>query len=101
MFTSLGSPLTQKLTWSNFLFWKTLVLPTPCSAHVLDLLHRYNVVPVKTMEVEDQDKKKIIVLNPAYLAWVSRDQMVLGFLENSLSPEILAHVVDLETSAEI
>jgi hypothetical protein len=68
---------------------------------VLDLLHRYDVAPVKTMEVEDQDNKKIIVLNPAYLAWVSRDQMVLGFLENSISPEILAHVVDLKTSAEI
>jgi hypothetical protein len=53
------------------------------------------------MEVEDQDKKKTIVPNPAYLAWVSQDQTVLGFLVNSLSPEILAHVVDLETSAEI
>jgi hypothetical protein len=51
--------------------------------------------------VEDKDKRTITALNPAYLAWVSRDQTVLGFLVNSLSPEILAHVVDLETSAKI
>jgi hypothetical protein len=41
------------------------------------------------------DGKKITIPNPAYAAWVSRDQTVLGFLVNSLSPEITAHVLGL------
>jgi hypothetical protein len=47
------------------------------------------------------DKKKIQVPNPSYVAWVSRDQMVVSYLVNSLSPKILAHVIELETSIEI
>jgi hypothetical protein len=41
------------------------------------------------------------VTNPNYAAWISRDQRVLGWIVNSLSPEILAHVLDYETTAEV
>ena len=53
------------------------------------------------MEVEDENKKKVTVPNPAYTAWVAKDQTVLSFLVNSLSPEIMAHVLDLQTTAEV
>jgi hypothetical protein len=46
-----------------------------------------NPLRLKTLEVKDFDKKKTIVPNLVYLAWVSWDQRVLGFLVNSLSPK--------------
>jgi hypothetical protein len=85
----------------NFLLRKTLVFPPLRSAQVFDLLDGTEAVPEKTLEVEDAEKKKSTVPNPAYTAWVSRDQMVLGWVLQTLSPEVTAHVVGLETSAAV
>jgi hypothetical protein len=68
---------------------------------VFDLLDGTEAVPEKTLEVEDAEKKKSTVPNPAYTAWVSRDQTVLGWVLQTLSPEVTAHVVGLETSAAV
>jgi hypothetical protein len=55
------------------------------------------------MEIEDPDdaKKKKIIDNLAYDAWLEQDQAVVSYLVNSLSPDVLSHVVGLETTAEI
>jgi hypothetical protein len=68
---------------------------------VFDLLDGTEVVPEKTLEIEDAEKKKSTVPNPAYMAWVSRDQTVLGWVLQTLSPEVTAHVVGLEMSADV
>uniref|UniRef100_A0ACD5TCP1 Uncharacterized protein n=1 Tax=Avena sativa TaxID=4498 RepID=A0ACD5TCP1_AVESA len=98
---ALGSPPSQKLTRANFLYWKTLVYPPLRGAQALGLLDGTDAAPAKTLEAEDDNQKKITIPNPAYAAWLSRDQTVLGFLVNSLSPEIISHVVGLETSAAV
>jgi hypothetical protein len=102
---ALGTPSAQKLTRGNFLFWKTLTFPALCVTQAVGLLDGTDSAPTKTLEAEDQDKEKIQIHKPAYAAWVSRDQTVVSFLMNSLSlslsPEILALVVDLKTSTEI
>jgi hypothetical protein len=54
----------------------------------------------KTVETEDAKKKKIMVPNPAYAAWMARDQHVLRFLLNSLSPDILSHVLGMDSTTE-
>ena len=55
------------------------------------------------MEVEDDNdpKKKTTIANPAYNAWLERDQQVVSYLVNSLSSDVLAHVLGLDTAAEI
>jgi hypothetical protein len=53
------------------------------------------------VEVEDADKNKSVVPNPSYTAWLAHDQVVLRFLLNSLSPEILSHMLGLESTAEV
>jgi hypothetical protein len=64
----------------------------------MGLLDGSNGAPAKTVEVDDSDGKKVQVDNPAYLTWIARDQQVLRFLLNSLSPEILSHVLGLDTT---
>jgi hypothetical protein len=40
----------------------------------MELLDGSDKAPAKTMEVEDENKKKITVPNPVYGAWIKRDQ---------------------------
>jgi hypothetical protein len=58
--------------------------------NVMGLLDGTDRAQSKTMKVEDADKKKKLVENPDYVAWITRDQQVMRFL---LSPDILSHVL--------
>jgi hypothetical protein len=98
---ALGTPPSQKLTRSNFLFWKTLVYPPLRGAQVLDLLDGTDAAPATYLEAEDSDGKKKKIPNPDYASWVSRDSTVLGWILNSLSPEILAHTIGVESTAAV
>jgi hypothetical protein len=57
-------------------------------------------MPVKMMEALDDAGKKISMPNPDYATWLACDQFVPGWLNNSISPDILAHVLDVKTMAE-
>jgi hypothetical protein len=86
---------------SNFLFWQTLALPPIRGALTFGLLDSTEAASTQTLEVEDSNNKKTTVPNPAYLAWAARDQAMLGFIVNSLSPEVVAHVVGLTHASEV
>jgi hypothetical protein len=94
---ALGTPPSQKLMHTNFLLWKTIVLPGLRIAQVLGLLNGTDGASAKTVEKSDKTR----VPNPTYTAWVIRDQTVMSFIINSLSQEILAHVVGLDTTAAV
>ena len=98
---ALGSPPTQQLTRENFLVWKALVVPTLRGARVLALIEGTEDAPEEYVEVEDEHKKKIKIENPDYLTWIVRDQQVLRFILNSLSPDVLAHVIGLDSSVDV
>ncbi|KAK1613284.1 hypothetical protein QYE76_036957 [Lolium multiflorum] len=82
------------------LFWKALVFPPLRCALAFGLLDGSDAAPPKTLEVTDDARKKLTVPNPSYSTWVARDQFVQGWLNNSLSPDILAHVLDKTSTAE-
>ncbi|KAK1553509.1 hypothetical protein QYE76_048239 [Lolium multiflorum] len=95
---ALGSPPSQPLTRENALIWKALVIP---AARVLDLVEGVDKAPAETLDTEDANGKKLTIANPEYESWIARDQQVLRWLLNALSPDVLAHVIGLETSAEV
>ncbi|KAK1679020.1 hypothetical protein QYE76_039868 [Lolium multiflorum] len=97
---ALGAPPAQQLTRNNFLLWKALVLPAFRGANVMALLDGSDQAPARIIEVEDSEKNKSKVPNPAYIEWMARDQQVLRFLLNTLSPEILSHLLDVTSTAE-
>jgi hypothetical protein len=86
---ALGAPPAQQLTRNNFLLWKALVLPAFRGANVMQLLDGSDKAPAKTIEVEDSEKNKAMVSNPTYIDWMAKDQQVLQFLLNTLSPDVL------------
>ncbi|KAK1695801.1 hypothetical protein QYE76_012498 [Lolium multiflorum] len=82
---TLGTPPAQPLTRNNYLPWKALVFPAFRGADVLGLLDGTDCAPPRTLDSEDAEKNNVKVPNPAYGAWLARDQQVLRFLLNSLS----------------
>ena len=98
---TLGAPPTQLLTRENSLVWKALVVPALRGARVLNLVKGLEPAPPEEIEVEDTNGKKIKVENSSYVTWIMRDQQVLRYILNSVSPEVLSHVIGLETSAEV
>jgi hypothetical protein len=96
---ALGTPPAQQLTRSNYLLWHALIIPAFRGANVMGLLDGSDCAPAKTIEVQDSNKQTIQVENPSYVAWIAKDQLVLRFLLNSLSLEILSHVLDMNTTA--
>ena len=84
----------------NMLFWKALVFPRLRCALAFGLLDGSDAAPVKTLEATGEDGKKIMVPNPDYATWTARDQFVQGWLNDSLSPDILAHVLDKTSTAD-
>ncbi|KAK1620266.1 hypothetical protein QYE76_025783 [Lolium multiflorum] len=99
--TTIGAPPAMKLTRENFLYWQTQVLPTLRGARVMGLLEGTDAAPSETLEVEDENKKKISVSNPAYDTWVTKDQQVVSFLVNSLSEDVLPHVFGLHHAVDV
>ncbi|KAK1614897.1 hypothetical protein QYE76_020414 [Lolium multiflorum] len=98
---ALGAPPAQLLTRDNALVWKALVVPALRGARVLDLVEGSERAPVEKLEADDENKKKITIENPEYASWIARDQQVLRWLLNALSPDVLVHVIGLETYAEV
>jgi hypothetical protein len=80
-----GQPPSDKLTRSNYTGWRAQVLPPIRGARLFGLLDGSDAAPPEMLEVAPTDKettdqtpKKIN--NPAYDSWISRDQIVLGYL---------------------
>jgi hypothetical protein len=65
----------------------------------MGLLDGSDEAPPKTGEAKDSNKGKIQVSNPAYVTWIARDQLVMRWLLNSLSPDVLSHVLGVDSTA--
>jgi hypothetical protein len=74
-------------------------LPLRCGL-AFGLLDGSDAAPTKTLEATDDAGNKVTMPNPDYATWVTQDQFVQGWLNNSISPDILVHVLDKETTTE-
>jgi uncharacterized membrane protein YgcG len=87
----LNVPISEKLTNSNYPLWSAQVLPSLQAVQLQDLLTGVEKAPAQeiTTTVDDKPVKQP---NPAYIAWVARDQAILGYLLSTLTRETLMHV---------
>jgi hypothetical protein len=93
---NLGLPPRELLTRENHPIWRSQVLPAIHGAQLVDLLDGTDVAPSTQIELIPADKTTDTAAkmgpNPAYAFWLSRDQIILSYLLQSLSREILPHV---------
>ncbi|XBH89844.1 hypothetical protein VPH35_081660 [Triticum aestivum] len=93
--------IAEKLTRDNFLPWKAQVLPPVRGALLMGYLDGSQAAPPKEIEEARADKTVVQVQNPAYVAWMTQDQNVLGFLLGSLSREVLLQVMEHTTASSL
>ncbi|WVZ67619.1 hypothetical protein U9M48_016671 [Paspalum notatum var. saurae] len=99
---SLGPPISEKLTRENYLLWKAQIMPAIRSAQLVGILEGTTKAPAKTLKIIADDKKtEVDVPNPEYETWLVKDQLLLGYLLNSLTKEVLAPVATLSSAAEV
>ena len=102
---NLGSPPTMKLSRENYTLWKAQVLPAIRGERMMGLLDGKEAAPSEMLEPDDKDpaadKDHSPKPNPAYDVWVARDQQVLSYLLQSLTPDILMHVHDKEHAVKV
>ena len=94
-FNSLIHMITIKLFSSNYLLWKSQLLPLLESQDRLGYVDG-TMVPPPHFELETSS-----TLNPKYLVWRAVDQRLLCLLLFSLAEEAMAVVVGLSTARDV
>jgi hypothetical protein len=90
--------VTEKLTRSNFLLWRALVVSALKGAQLSEFLNGDVVAPATTLIAND---KKTKVPNPEFAVFVAKQQQVMNFLFSSLSREMLELVASCSTPHEV
>lgn len=84
-----------KLSSSNYLLWKSQLLPL---LEIQDLLSHVD----ETLQPSQQfDREGSKMPNIKHLAWKNTDQLLLSLLLSSLTEEAMAEAVGLSTSREV
>jgi hypothetical protein len=89
--------ITEKLGEKNFHLWRQQVEPY-INAHDLDDLLVSPQIPPMFLNETD---RLTATLNPAYRQWRKRDQMLLSWLQSTLSGEILTRFLGSHHSYEL
>ncbi|KAK9157418.1 hypothetical protein Scep_003992 [Stephania cephalantha] len=94
--TPFGHPLSQsmyvKLDKTNYLLWKTLLMPA---------IKGYNLDGILLGEIPYPPKsdQETGAFNPSYQNWYSKDQLLLYIILNSLTPSVTSQILRVANSS--
>lgn len=95
-FNTMVHMITIKLYSSNFLLWRSQLIPL---LQCQDLLgHVDCTIPMLTAIILSSD---VSSPNPKYVDWKHHDQSILSLLLSSLTEEALVEVIGLTTSRDV
>jgi hypothetical protein len=94
-FNTMIHMVTVKLSSSNYLLWKSQLLPLLKSQSLLGHVDGTLVPPPPFDPPTSQTP------NPKHLAWKATDQRLLSLLLSSLTKEAMAEAIGLSTSREV
>lgn len=89
--------ITEKLDGANFLLWRQQIEPV-IKGH---RLHQYLVnphIPPRFLTQQDRDDGR---MNPEYSAWEQQDQLLMSWLQSTLSSSVLSRVIGCVHSWEL
>ncbi|KAL9432747.1 hypothetical protein AB3S75_027714 [Citrus x aurantiifolia] len=95
-FHQCSSLVSIQLSPSNFLLWRSQVLPL---ARSLGVLHHLTEKEKSTAEVVDESGDK--VPNPKLDAWINNDSLLTSRLLGNMTEEVLGMVVGAESAYEV
>uniref|UniRef100_A0A453M2B8 CCHC-type domain-containing protein n=1 Tax=Aegilops tauschii subsp. strangulata TaxID=200361 RepID=A0A453M2B8_AEGTS len=99
--TSLNRQVTEKLTRTNYVLWRTQVIPQLRGAGVYGYVDGTQPEPTKLLVTTKDGKEVSSSPNPLHPIWVREDQQVLGYLLNNLTREVLLTVTTVTTAGAL
>ncbi|KAI5384258.1 hypothetical protein KIW84_071318 [Lathyrus oleraceus] len=93
----LPTSVSVKLDIKNFPLWRSLVLPVIMGCKLDGYMLGKKECPQEFIIVADSSKTK----NPSFEEWVTDDQMLLGWLLNSITTDIATQLMHYESSKKI
>lgn len=99
-FSNSQNPFPLKLNPTNYLSWKTQILPLLRGHNLLRFVDGSETAPSATLP-DSVDGKITTVPNPAYAAWYQQDQTLLSQLISSLREDLIPLVIDAVTSRDL
>lgn len=99
------SPLTQahrfislKLTVTNYLFWKTQLVPFLCGENLMDFVNGTHPCTPSQMSIKGHIQPQA---NPAHFQWTCQDQYVMSTIISSFFKDIFPLIIGATTSREV
>ncbi|XP_073351893.1 uncharacterized protein [Aegilops tauschii subsp. strangulata] len=86
---TLSGQVIEKLSRTNYVLWRTQIIPQLRGAGVFGYVDGTLPEPAKLLATKDKDGKETFEPNPLHPIWVREDQQVLGYLLSNLSKEVL------------
>lgn len=93
-----NSFLSHKLGPTNYLMWRTQILPFLKSHSLYKFISGDHPAPPETIIVTDNPTPQP---NPLFVIWSTQDQVVMSLLIASLLEEIVSLIIDATTSHQI
>ncbi|KAI9198055.1 hypothetical protein LWI28_009229 [Acer negundo] len=98
----LGSYCSVKLNHENYLLWKNLVLLVIHGNRMEGYITGAKKCPPEYIITNlEQEDDKTLEENPEYEDWIVHDQILLGWLYNSMEPDVASEVIKNETSKDL
>ena len=98
-FPSTLAPVQIKLDRSNYIFWKSQILPA-ARAHDLETF-LLGTKSKPSEAITDLANPTISLINSDYTSWSKIDYFVMSWLLSSISEQMLRHVVHSHSLAEV
>ena len=97
---SLSGQVTEKLSRTNYVLWRTQITPQLRGASVYGYVDDTTPEPAKLL-ITTKEGKETSSPNPLHPIWVREDQQVLGFLLANLTKEVLVTVTTVTTASAL
>ena len=91
--------ISIKLDQSNYMFWKSHILPT-ARAHDLEVF-LLSLKPKPDEFIVDSTNSNVLLTNLDYRSWIRLDRFVMSWLLSSISEQMLGHVVHCQSVVEV
>ncbi|SPT20419.1 unnamed protein product [Triticum aestivum] len=98
---SLNGQVTEKLSRTNYVLWRTRMIPQLRGAGVFGYVDGTQPEPAKLLVTTDKEGKQTSTPNPLHPIWVREDQQVLGYLLGNLTKEVLLMVTTVTTAGTL
>ncbi|KAJ4720471.1 Retrovirus-related Pol polyprotein from transposon TNT 1-94 [Melia azedarach] len=90
-----------KLTNTNYLLWKTQVLPSIRANNLEGFIEANGGPPRRMLVSVDQEQNVVTTENPEYLVWARQDQMLMSWLLSSMTEGVLSSVMECKSSLDL